>query len=55
MHIPVVPHETFKINPPDFSLLLAWNHAEEIMDKEVDYTRSGGRWIVHVPDVRVLL
>jgi 2-polyprenyl-3-methyl-5-hydroxy-6-metoxy-1,4-benzoquinol methylase len=54
VHIPVVPYETFKNNPPDYAVLLAWNHAEEIMAKEKVYLASGGKWIVHVPEVKVL-
>ncbi len=54
MHIPVVNHEHFLKNPPDYSFLFAWNHAEEIMSKEVEYTNSGGKWIVHVPKVKIL-
>jgi methylation protein EvaC len=54
MHIPVVPYETFKSNPPDYAILFAWNHAEEIMAKEQEYMASGGKWIVHVPEVQVL-
>jgi 2-polyprenyl-3-methyl-5-hydroxy-6-metoxy-1,4-benzoquinol methylase len=54
MHIPVVPYETFKNNPPDYAVLLAWNHVEEIMAKEKEYVAAGGKWIVHVPEVKVL-
>ena len=54
MHIPVVPSETFKSSPPDYAVLLAWNHAEEIMAKEEGYVAAGGKWIVHVPEVKVL-
>ncbi|MBN8473923.1 class I SAM-dependent methyltransferase [Sulfuritalea sp.] len=54
MHIPVVPYQTFKEDPPDYAVLFAWNHAEEIMAKERDFMASGGKWIVHVPEVRVL-
>jgi 2-polyprenyl-3-methyl-5-hydroxy-6-metoxy-1,4-benzoquinol methylase len=53
MHIPVVPYETFKNNPPDFAVLFAWNHAEEIMAKEKEFMAAGGKWIVHVPEVKV--
>jgi SAM-dependent methyltransferase len=53
-HIPVLPYQAFKDNPPDYALLLAWNHAEEIMEKEKDYVARGGKWIVHVPSVKVL-
>jgi methylation protein EvaC len=54
MHIPVVPYEVFKSSPPDYALLLAWNHAEEIMAKEKEYVSAGGKWIVHVPGIKVL-
>jgi SAM-dependent methyltransferase len=54
VHIPIVPYDTFKNNPPDYAVLFAWNHAEEIMAKEKDYEANGGKWIVHVPEVKVL-
>lgn len=54
MHIPVKPYEAFKANPPDYAVLFAWNHAEEIMVKEKTFMEAGGRWIVHVPKVQVL-
>ena len=54
MHIPVVPYETFKSTPPDYAVLFAWNHAEEIMEKEKDFMAGGGKWIVHVPEVMVV-
>jgi len=54
MHIPIVSQEEFRKNPPDYALLLAWNHAEEILSKETDFIKSGGRWITHVPEVKIL-
>jgi SAM-dependent methyltransferase len=54
MHIPVLPYEVFKNDFPDYALLLAWNHADEIMAKETGYAKFGGRWIAHVPNVRIL-
>jgi 2-polyprenyl-3-methyl-5-hydroxy-6-metoxy-1,4-benzoquinol methylase len=54
VHIPVVPYETFKSSSPDYALLLAWNHSEEIMAKEKEYAVAGGKWIVHVPEVKEL-
>ncbi len=54
MHIPIVSYETFKDDLPDYAVLLAWNHANEIMAKEKRYLSAGGKWIVHVPQVRVL-
>ena len=54
VHIPIVAYETFKNDQPDYAVLLAWNHAEEIMAKEKEYVAAGGKWIVHVPVVKVL-
>ncbi|MEE2041638.1 class I SAM-dependent methyltransferase [Nocardiopsis sp. CT-R113] len=49
----VLGHEAFTASYPDYALLLAWNHAEEIMAKEVGFREAGGRWIQYVPDVRI--
>ena len=53
-HIPIRPYPEFVANYPDYALLFAWNHAEEIMAKEQNFLRSGGKWIVYIPKVGVL-
>ncbi|MDQ3403916.1 MAG: class I SAM-dependent methyltransferase [Actinomycetota bacterium] len=53
-HIPVRPPTEFTAPYPPYALLFAWNHAEEIMAKEKAFRESGGKWIVYVPDVRVI-
>jgi methylation protein EvaC len=53
-HIPVRPPAAFSDPYPDYALLFAWNHAEEIMAKERDFREAGGRWILYVPDVRIV-
>lgn len=53
-HIPVRAYQEFEANYPDYALLFAWNHAEEIMAKEENFQRAGGQWIVYVPKVQVL-
>ena len=53
-HIPVLPYEEFKANYPDYALLFAYNHAKEIMAKEKDFMKSGGKWIMYVPKVQIL-
>ncbi len=54
MHIPVKPYQDFSENYPDTALLFAWNHQAEIMEKEKAFSAQGGKWIVHVPEVKVL-
>jgi len=54
VHIPVRPYEEFVYNYPDYALLFAWNHADEIMSKELNFRNAGGKWLVYVPRVKVL-
>ncbi|QSB16026.1 class I SAM-dependent methyltransferase [Natronosporangium hydrolyticum] len=53
-HIPVRPPADFADPYPDYALLFAWNHAEEIMAKERAFRDAGGQWILYVPEVHVL-
>lgn len=53
-HLPVRPREAFADPYPDYALLFAWNHAEEIMAKEQAFRDAGGQWILYVPEVRVV-
>jgi methylation protein EvaC len=50
MHIPVKPYSAFSENYPETALLLAWNHQEEIMEKEDEFSKRGGKWISPIPD-----
>lgn len=52
-HIPVRPYADFQNCHPDYALLFAWNHAEEIMAKEQEFRAGGGKWINYVPSVQV--
>lgn len=52
-HIPVKPSSEFTARYPDYALLFAWNHEEEIRAKERAFIERGGRWIVYVPGVEI--
>ena len=52
-HIPVKPSSEFTARYPDYALLFAWNHEEEIRAKERAFIEHGGRWIVYVPGVEI--
>jgi len=54
MHIPIRPYEEFVVNYPDYALLFAWNHSEEIMAKEQKFKEQGGKFIVYIPSVKIL-
>ncbi len=39
---------------PDYTLILAWNWAEEIIKQQSEYYQRGGRFILPAPSVRVI-
>ena len=47
-HIPVIDIVTSRKNPPDYYLMLAWNYKNAILEKEKDYIKKGGKFIVPV-------
>ena len=51
MHIPIKHHKNFAFEKPDASLLFGWNHKKEIFEKEENYTKNGGIWISHIPNL----
>ena len=54
MHIPVLPESHFHEASPDYALLLAWNYANEILQKEEKYRQAGGKFIVPIPKPRLV-
>jgi methylation protein EvaC len=46
MHIPIKPYTIDWYKKVDCAILFAWNHAKEIFDKESEFTKNGGQWIL---------
>ncbi|MBD3244259.1 MAG: methyltransferase domain-containing protein [Chitinivibrionales bacterium] len=53
-HIPIRGPEELTRQQPDFVLLLAWNFAREIISQQQQYLDAGGRFIVPVPEPKIL-
>ena len=52
--LPIRPPETLLKEQPDFALLLAWNFAPEIVGRETEYQKRGGRFIVPIPEPKIV-
>lgn len=53
-HIPVLPTEELYRRRPDYTLILAWNFAEPIMAHHKRFALDGGRFIIPMPDPRIV-
>lgn len=49
--IPILAAEELERRRPDYTLLLAWNFADEILEQQKHYRAAGGTFIVPVPTV----
>jgi SAM-dependent methyltransferase len=52
--VPIVDAQELSKRGPDYTLLLVWNFANEVLRQQAAYRRGGGRFIVPVPHVQVL-
>lgn len=53
-HLRILPPSHLLQDRPDYLLLLTWNFFDEIVAQQAEYRARGGRFIVPIPEVRVI-
>jgi methylation protein EvaC len=53
-HIPIISPEQGFNDDVDYAFLGAWNFKKEIIKKEKNFIKNGGKFITHVPNVKVI-
>ena len=53
-HVPIVEPQVFRNSFPDHVLIFAWSYKNRIFEKEKEYTNNGGKFIIPLPQIRIV-
>jgi SAM-dependent methyltransferase len=53
-HIPVLSSADLYVRHPDYVIILAWNYAEQIIKRHQRFIEEGGKFIIPLPELRII-
>jgi len=54
MKIPIVHPDKIKKDNPDYAILFAYNYFDEVMKKENNFIKNGGKFILPLPEPKII-
>ena len=54
MNIPILSPKRFQMDNPDYAILFAYNYFDEVVKKERDFIKRGGRFIIPLPVPKIV-
>lgn len=54
VHVPILSPDELRDDAPNYALLLSWNYANHILEKEKDLRARGTKFIVPFPEIRIV-
>ena len=52
--IPIISEDEGRALMPDYLMILPYYFLDEFLDRESDYLRNGGKFIVYLPEIRII-
>jgi NDP-4-keto-2,6-dideoxyhexose 3-C-methyltransferase len=52
--IPIISEEQSRNERPDYYFILAWHFLDEFIEREKEFLRAGGKFIVSMPEFRII-
>jgi len=53
-NIEIINEDIIKKNPPNYQLVLPWHFKKEIINREKNYLKNGGKLILPVPTIKII-